>query len=181
MAGEWDTSDRGGLLVLAVLVDDFWTAPGPDARRALAAEIRLQRQAYGLAPIGRRRLAWKIDRGDQAERSTRARRATDTPGPCPPSTRAPGWRRADGRPARPPARRYKGYHDGYPLFARRRSRAATSVFPHRCALHQLTRQIGLIVGASEEVVRGRFACTKRHFPGGSRFEAADTLTSIGSR
>src|SRR3712207_4512234 len=56
MAPEFDDSDRHGLLALAVLVDDFWTAETPTLRRDLAGEIRLQTQRFGLSPIDRRRL-----------------------------------------------------------------------------------------------------------------------------
>ena len=79
MAPEYDDSDRHGLLALAVLVDDFWAADDPKVRAGLAAEIRLQRQCFGLTPIDRRRLQWEIDRGDTAERKTRARAAADRP------------------------------------------------------------------------------------------------------
>ena len=83
MAPEYDTSDRHGLFLLAVLVDRFWRAEDPAEQRALSAEIRLQRQCFGLTPIDRRRLQWEISRGDQAERTTRARRATDRPSAVP--------------------------------------------------------------------------------------------------
>jgi len=81
MAPEYDDSDRHGLLALAMLVDDFWAADDPRQRTALAAEIRLQRQCFGLTPIDRRRLQWEIDRGDDADRKTRQRRAADVPRP----------------------------------------------------------------------------------------------------
>jgi hypothetical protein len=71
MAPEFDDSDRHGLYLLAVLVDEFWQSPS----QSIAAEIRLQRQCYGLTPIDRRRLQWEIDRGDQASESTQRRRA----------------------------------------------------------------------------------------------------------
>jgi len=70
MAPEYDTSDVHGLVLLAVLVDDFWR----DGSRELAAEIRLQRQCYGLTPIDRRRLQWEIDRGEEAEEKRQTRR-----------------------------------------------------------------------------------------------------------
>lgn len=64
MAEEFLRADVDGLLELAVLVDGFWKKP--DAK--LAAEIRLQRQCYGLTPIDRRRLQWEISRAEKAER-----------------------------------------------------------------------------------------------------------------
>ena len=71
MAEEFDKGevDIHGLYILAVLVDQFWKEPS----RELAAEIRLQRQCFGLTPIDRRRLQWEIERGEQAETRTRQR------------------------------------------------------------------------------------------------------------
>jgi hypothetical protein len=71
MAPEYDTSDVHGLLMLAVLVNGFWQSPSKD----LAAEIRLQRQCFGLSPIDRRRLQWEIERTDEAQDKGRKRRA----------------------------------------------------------------------------------------------------------
>jgi hypothetical protein len=79
MAPEYDSSDRHGLFVLAVLVDDYWIADTARERAALAAEIRLQRQCFGLTPIDRRRLQWEIERSDEAQDRGRRRRATSTP------------------------------------------------------------------------------------------------------
>lgn len=75
MAPEWDESDQHGLFLMAVLVDEFWLSPSKD----LAAEIRLQRQAFGLSPIDRRRLQWEIDRGDEATERTKKRRTKPSP------------------------------------------------------------------------------------------------------
>jgi hypothetical protein len=75
MAPEFDQSDVHGLFVLAMLVDAFWVEPST----ALAGEIRLQRQCFGLTPIDRRRLQWEIDRGEQAEQSTSQRRTAAKP------------------------------------------------------------------------------------------------------
>jgi hypothetical protein len=77
MAPEYDSSDVHGLFMLAVLVDQFWVEPSEKA----AAEIRLQRQCFGLTPIDRRRLQWEIDRGDSAAQKTRKRRAQGAPKP----------------------------------------------------------------------------------------------------
>jgi hypothetical protein len=68
--------DVHGLYILAVLVDAFWSEPSA----SLAAEIRLQRQCFGLTPIDRRRLQWEIDRGEDASERTRKRRATPATG-----------------------------------------------------------------------------------------------------
>jgi len=78
MAPEFDESDLHGLFVLAMLVNAFWIQPS----QALAAEIRLQRQCFGLTPIDRRRLQWEIDRGEQAEQSTQTRRNAAKPKPA---------------------------------------------------------------------------------------------------
>lgn len=70
MAAEFHESDVHGLLVLAALIDQFWTIP--DAK--LAGEIRLQRQSFGLTPYDRRRLEWTIESADEAKDRGRARR-----------------------------------------------------------------------------------------------------------
>lgn len=74
MAPEFDESDRHGLFALAVLVDDFWSTEDAKLRKDLAAEIRQQRQCYGLTPIDRRRLQWEIERTDEAQDKGRRRR-----------------------------------------------------------------------------------------------------------
>jgi hypothetical protein len=71
MAKEFDNSDVHGLYKLAVLENDFWTAFDPDTRKQIAAEIRLQRVAFGLTPIDRRRLQWEIVRTDDAVKNRR--------------------------------------------------------------------------------------------------------------
>jgi len=81
MAAEFVPSDVHGLVLLAVLVDEFWSSPSA----GLAAEIRLQRQCFGLTPIDRRRLQWEIDRGEQAVEKTVVRRRPRG-GPDPRST-----------------------------------------------------------------------------------------------
>ncbi len=78
MASEFEQSDVHGLLILAVLVDEFWRKPHWTA----AAEIRLQGQRFGLSPIDRRRLQWEIERTDEAqERGERRRAGTKPPAP----------------------------------------------------------------------------------------------------
>jgi hypothetical protein len=75
MAPEYDDSDVHGLYVLASLVNAFWRAPSS----ALAAEIRLQRQCFGLTPMDRRRLQWEIERTDEAQAKGAKRRAATAP------------------------------------------------------------------------------------------------------
>ena len=62
MAPEYTAADVHGLYILAELVDAFWSAPSTVS----AAEIRLQRQCFGLTPIDRRRLQWEIKRVEPA-------------------------------------------------------------------------------------------------------------------
>lgn len=76
MAPELVKADIHGLYVLVALVDRFWSGL---RSQEVAAEIRLQRQAYGLTPLDRRRLQWEIDRGEEAEDKTTERRATRRP------------------------------------------------------------------------------------------------------
>lgn len=58
MADEYLEADIHGLYILAELVDRYWNSPS----QTLAAEIRLQRQCFGLTPIDRRRLQWEVER-----------------------------------------------------------------------------------------------------------------------
>lgn len=62
MATEYVRADAHALMRLAVLVDMFWTKPSTK----LAAEIRLQQQAFGLTPLDRSRLEWSIEQTEQA-------------------------------------------------------------------------------------------------------------------
>lgn len=78
MASEYLRADEHALFRLAVLIDQFWVEPS----RSLAAEIRIQQQAFGLTPLDRRRLEWSIEQVEQAK-DRRSRRAitigTDDP------------------------------------------------------------------------------------------------------
>jgi len=69
MAEEYLDADLGGLFILADLVDRYWREPSKE----LAAEIRLQRQCYGLTPIDRRRLQWEVQRVDPEARPVQRR------------------------------------------------------------------------------------------------------------
>lgn len=77
MANEWDKSDLHGLIMLADLYNAYWNCPPEklNTKALLAAEIRLQRQAFGLSPIDRRRLAWEIERAEQAQEAGVRRRS----------------------------------------------------------------------------------------------------------
>ena len=75
MAPEWDQrSDAHGLVLLAILRNDFWLADTAKQRREAAAEIRLQDARFGLSPLDRRRLQWAIETGDAAAEKTQRRR-----------------------------------------------------------------------------------------------------------
>lgn len=89
MAPEYDTSDRHGLYLLAMIVNDFWTATSPADRAKLAAEIRMQRNRYGLSPMDRRSLQWEIARAEEARgRSEKRTRTVDADSA--PVVRSPG-------------------------------------------------------------------------------------------
>ena len=55
-------ADCQELSKLILLEDDFHLATEPKERLALIAEIRLQRQCFGLTPIDRRRLQWTVEK-----------------------------------------------------------------------------------------------------------------------
>lgn len=63
MSVEYLRADEHALIMLAVLIDMFWSEP----TQKLAAEIRLQQQAFGLTPLDRRRLEWSIEQAEQAK------------------------------------------------------------------------------------------------------------------
>lgn len=63
MATEYLKADQHMLYVLAELMDQFHYAPTV----ALAAEIRQQRQCFGLTSLDRRRLEWTIQRVEEGE------------------------------------------------------------------------------------------------------------------
>jgi hypothetical protein len=76
MANEWG-EDIEGLSGLILLVNDLQTAKSGRERAALATEIRLQRDAYGLTPASRRKLGWQLPGEDDSD-ATRTRRAPAT-------------------------------------------------------------------------------------------------------
>lgn len=96
MAPEYDDSDRHGLFVLAKLVNDFWCCPAdnPSLRMKLSAEIRMQRNRYGLSPMDRRSLQWEIARAEQA---TAARPPSDVRIDRPAQPQAPSGTSNDPR------------------------------------------------------------------------------------
>jgi len=82
MAKEYHSSDRHTLFVLAGLVEDYWRATSPGARKDAATEIRLQRKDFGLTPYDRRRLEWTIDAPGAPKERGQAGRASRQPNPA---------------------------------------------------------------------------------------------------
>jgi hypothetical protein len=82
MAPEYLEADYHGLYVLVALTDSYWRrmeAGQVSGANELAKEIRLQRQAFGLSPIDRRRLQWEVERSEEASEKGRKRRARKAP------------------------------------------------------------------------------------------------------
>jgi hypothetical protein len=71
MATEYVRADEHGLFRLAILINEFWGQP----TAKLAAEIRLQQQAYGLTPLDRRRLEWSVEQVEEAKEKREQKRA----------------------------------------------------------------------------------------------------------
>lgn len=74
MAYAFHRSDVHGLLILAVLIDDFWCNPSKE----LAGEIRLQRRGFGLTPMDRRGLQWTLEPPAETQATPTKTRATPT-------------------------------------------------------------------------------------------------------
>jgi len=75
MASEYHRSDVHGLFRLAVLIDDFWSAPSAK----LNIRIRLAQKDYGLTPLDRRRLEWSIASAEKATDANESRRPPPRP------------------------------------------------------------------------------------------------------
>jgi hypothetical protein len=74
MASEFLDADQHALIRLAVLISDYWEAGSATSRKELAAEIRLQQQAFGLTPFDRRRLQWEVEKVEDAKAKGNKRR-----------------------------------------------------------------------------------------------------------
>lgn len=74
MSSEYHESDRHQVIVLAMLMDDFFTAETRGQRTNISAEIRQHRTAFGMTPYDRRRLEWTIEQAEGAKDSGAARR-----------------------------------------------------------------------------------------------------------
>lgn len=69
MASEYTTADVHGLVMLMDLQDRYWKGDTD-----LAAEIRLQRQCFGLTSLDRKRLQWEIKRVEKPGRAEAPKR-----------------------------------------------------------------------------------------------------------
>lgn len=74
MSSEYHDSDRHQVIVLAILMDDFFTAESRSMRTAISAEIRQHRTAFGMTPYDRRRLEWTIEQAEDAKDRGKGRR-----------------------------------------------------------------------------------------------------------
>jgi hypothetical protein len=84
MSSEYHESDRHQLFVLAMLMDDFFTAESRTMRMNIAAEIRLARMAFGMTPYDRRRLEWTIEQAEESkDRGNKRRQQQGVPQPKP--------------------------------------------------------------------------------------------------
>lgn len=82
MAAEYNRVDARGLVRLALLENDYWTADSARDRKDAATEIRLQQKDYGLTPYDRRRLEWTTETAEESKDRGRARRARQVPEPA---------------------------------------------------------------------------------------------------
>lgn len=74
MSAEYHDSDRHQIVVLAMLMDDFFTAESRTMRKEISAEIRQHRTAFGMTPYDRRRLEWTIESAEEAKDRGQKRR-----------------------------------------------------------------------------------------------------------
>lgn len=74
MSNEYHESDRHQVIVLAMLMDDFFTAESRTMRTTISAEIRQHRTAFGMTPYDRRRLEWTIEQAEESKDRGKSRR-----------------------------------------------------------------------------------------------------------
>lgn len=79
MAPEYDHSDRHGLFMVAMLVNDYWWTSDSKERRELMVRIEAAWKNFGTAPLPRRSLQWEIEKVEQAQDEGAKRRAAKTP------------------------------------------------------------------------------------------------------
>lgn len=82
MSSEYHESDRHQVVVLAMLMDDFFTAESRTMRTAISAEIRQHRTAFGMTPYDRRRLEWTIEQAEESKDRGAQRRQRSAPQPA---------------------------------------------------------------------------------------------------
>lgn len=76
MASEWQEAEQIGLLYrLAEMLQMFWSSDDADLRVKLEGKIRQAEIELGLTPMGRRRLQWEVEKGEEAHERTTRRRA----------------------------------------------------------------------------------------------------------
>lgn len=63
MVAEFAQADVHALFMLALLVDRFWWSGGD---LDVAKEVRLQSEKFGLTPLSRRSLQWRLPKPDQS-------------------------------------------------------------------------------------------------------------------
>ena len=74
MSAEYHESDRHQIVVLAMLMDDFFTAESRTMRKEISGEIRQHRTAFGMTPYDRRKLEWTIESAEEAKDRGKHRR-----------------------------------------------------------------------------------------------------------
>jgi hypothetical protein len=84
MADQMLWADLDGMYILVDLINRYWHKPSG----VLAAEIRMQRQAYGLTPLDRRRLEWQVEQAEDAKDKGARRRSGQPERPTRPDPRA---------------------------------------------------------------------------------------------
>lgn len=88
MATEYAKVDQNGLLRVAMILNDFWTAETPKERAE--AQVRLEKADadFGTNPLARRRLEWQIEATEEAKGRGRKRteRTKDPAKPADPAS-----------------------------------------------------------------------------------------------
>lgn len=97
MVPEWTESDVDTMYLAAKLMQQFWDPDTtPSTSKGLADGIRQLLMQCGLTPMARRSLQWEIERAEDAQEKTKARRAGtgSTPKKSPASTKRPDPRQS---------------------------------------------------------------------------------------
>lgn len=86
MSSEYGETDLQQLFQVALLVQDFWTAPDAKSRNEARLRIEKAEADFGLTPLARRRLEWQIEQTEDSKAKGTKRRASATPKPASDST-----------------------------------------------------------------------------------------------